>query len=180
MPARHPIKTLPSREYLRECFDYDPATGVLTWKYRPRKHFIDQHAWAKWNTRYARTFAGRYHKGYRAVRLDGTNYFAHRLILKWITGEEPSASPDHRNGNQRDNRWENLRPATTIQQSWNARPKTNPYGFRGVYQLPSGRYAARIRDHGRRCYLGAFDTAREANAAYEAAARKLHGEFFRV
>ena len=51
-------KALPSAKYLRECFDYDPKMGVLTWKARPREHFKRASDWHSWNTRCARREAG--------------------------------------------------------------------------------------------------------------------------
>jgi hypothetical protein len=179
MPKTHPIKILPSREYLLACFNYDPATGVLTWKRRPREHFANKAGWAVFNNQFAGRSAGFLDKnGYRIIKL-GSAYKAHRLIWKWMTGEEPPNDPDHKDGDPNNNRWVNLRLANRESQQWNTKVrKDNVSGLRGVHRRQNGKYEANIWPSGKFRHLGTFDTPEEASAAVEAARREIHGEFY--
>lgn len=103
----------------------------------------------------------------------------HRVIA------EPSAHQvvDHANGNRSDNRRENLRRCTRSQNLANRAGKRR--GKKGVQFKPcNGRgfrlqkkWIAQISIRGRTRCLGRFRTAREAAAAYDAAAAAQFGEF---
>jgi len=169
-----PIKLLPPAKFLRERFDYDPDTGIVRWKKRPRKHFLTLNHWAAWNGHHAGTRVGVLCDGYFHVKLKYDEkpiiYKLHRIIWKMMTGREPPASIDHIDSNRTNNRWFNLREATPSQQKWNSRHK-------GI-QFCNGNWNARISRNGVRQYLGHFNTPEEAFAAYQAAARKLSGGFY--
>jgi hypothetical protein len=89
---------------------------------------------------------------------------------------------DHRNSDGLDNRRENLREATWMQNAANARRrKDNSSGFKGVRQTRTGRWTAVIGDGtGRKRQVGTFDSDIEAAKAYDAAARARWGEFARL
>jgi AP2 domain len=173
MPKPHAIRLLPSQKYLRECFNYNPTTGVLTWKRRPREHFPTVTTWLWWNTRFANKPAGCHKDGYLVIWL-GAQYRAHRIIFKLTTGQEPPETLDHKSRKD-DNRWDQLRPATRRQQTWNVPlRKDNTSGFRGVWRTKSGKWQVKVSG---RC-LGTFDTREEAATVADAARRELHGEFY--
>jgi hypothetical protein len=89
---------------------------------------------------------------------------------------------DHINSDTLDNRRANLRLATHSQNSCNRPKKSNTSSrFIGVSFLKSRkRWRAAIRHHGKRIFLGYFDSEIEAGKAYDEAAKKYHGEFARL
>jgi hypothetical protein len=84
---------------------------------------------------------------------------------------------DHINGDGLDNRRENLRRATSAQNTWNSRKSTrtsNPY--KGVSR--SGKkWVASICKNYTPIRIGLFETPEKAALAYDAKARELFGEF---
>lgn len=149
-----------------ETLDYDPATGVFTWKPRPDGP-------AKWNTRYAGKQAGQViPAGYRVIAIDTKAHYAHRLAWLWVHGEWPAIKIEHRNRRKDDNWIDNLRLATNSQNG------TNKNGVLGVtFYKPTQKWRARIMRDKREIYLGYFLTKEEAIIARNKAATELHGEF---
>ena len=173
-----PTGLLPSVNYLRACFIHNSNTGVLIWKHRPRDHFTTERIWAIWNTRYASKIAGTNQLGYRVVVINCRQYKIHRVIWKMEHGSEPPTTIDHKDGAKSDNRLDKLRGANMPQQMWNCEYKNKRAGRRGV--VPNGkRWGAQIKENGVMRWLGTYDTIEDASGVYEAAARQLHGEFYR-
>ena len=163
-------------DFLRSILDYDPVTGIWTWRAR-----LDRSA--SWNTRYAghrADHAGPH--GYRQLCIDKKSHYAHRLSFLYMTGSLPVADVDHKDLNKSNNRWDNLRLASKSDNQWNrSSSKNNTVGFKGVAKnSTTGRFVAQIACFGRRYNLGTFHTAEEAHAAYRDAATKLHGKFARA
>src|ERR1700741_3950750 len=97
-------KALPELAYLVECFDLDRATGVLTWRERPRHHFPKEHGWNVFNSQLAGKRAGTPTiGGYYAVAINGKKYFVHRIV--WVmsgNSDEPNSQLDHINHDRAD------------------------------------------------------------------------------
>lgn len=107
--------------------------------------------------------------------IDGRNYKAHRVIWLLITGAWPRYEIDHRDGDQSNNRWRNLRDVPHRVNIENRRGPTraNPHGLAGV-TMNHRRFMAQIKVDGKRMYLGTFDTAEQAHAVYLEAKRLHH------
>ncbi len=108
----------------------------------------------------------------------GWGTLLHRLILN-VT--DPSILVDHRDGNGLNNVRSNIRMAGRAQNAWNAGAHNDGKSpFVGVWQRPSGRWAAQIMANGLRYTIGTFDSQEEAAEAYDEKAIEIHGEFARL
>jgi hypothetical protein len=161
-------------EYLKECLNYDPLSGNLEWKDRPLSHFRSTRGWRTWNSRYSKKTAGFESEGYIHLRILGKNWRAHRIAWAIYHGTEPKTIIDHRNGDGTDNRLENLRDVSHIQNNRNAkRFVTNTSGRVGVsWHTRYQQWCAYIGFEGKILFLGQFDNKQEAIKAREAAELK--------
>lgn len=112
-----------------------------------------------------------------SIVLDGKSYQLARLAVLYMTGKWPTFMVDHINGNNRDNRWENLRDVENQVNLQNQRrPKSNNRtGYLGVsWHAKEGRYRATIKFDGKVKHLGYFDDPKAAHAVYVEVKRKVH------
>ena len=154
---------------LKEIMHYDPDTGVFTWKRSIRKR-------DRWNGKIAGSIMT---LGYRQIRINGRDYYAHRLAWLYMTGEWPQQTIDHINGKQADNRWSNLRDVSHHANIQNVRiaRRNNKSGLLGAYfhkDHPTKPWQARLQIQGICKSLGYFSTSKEAHDAYLKAKRRFH------
>ena len=169
-------------EYVRECLDYDPDTGVFRWRERPITHFRDGKQSAAqncaiWNGKYSGLVAGSMNDmGYRKLSIDNQGHRQHRLAWFYVTGAFPAAQIDHINGIRTDNRIANLREATNAENHQNvSAPRDNTSGHLGVaWHSRARKWRAEIMLLGRYHYIGLFDTKEAASEAYRSAKKELH------
>lgn len=151
MPDPTKVKRLPSQEELKERFNYNSETGDLTFKKLGLKYFKNAHGMNIFNTQHSGQIAGTLSKkmGYKIVSINKVTYLAHRVVWKWVTGEDPLPVIDHLDGNGINNRFENL--ATYKAGAENARNRRisihNSTGRTGVQLIKkTGKWRARCYD----------------------------------
>ncbi|MDN7812084.1 HNH endonuclease [Burkholderia gladioli] len=171
-------------DYLRECLDYDPQSGNLTWRVRPESHFSTKSVAQRFNSLYAGKIAGgRVANGYLMLPFkDETGkrvlVYAHRIAFALHHGKFPLAEVDHINGDRVDNRASNLREATRIKNAANSVFDVD--NMRGVRRRSENCWTAQMSFQGRNVYLGSYSTEAEAHAAFCGAAILARREFAKL
>ena len=158
------MKEMLTQEKLKELIEYDPDNGIVAWRVKRR------------GVRVGEEVGYLSKKGYRKFTLFGKNYFIHRLIWLYVTGNWPTEVMDHKNGNRADNRWCNLREATISENNRNrSMLQKNKTGYKGVLRSGKNVWIARIG--GLSETIGRFDSPESASEAYAAESRKRYGNF---
>jgi hypothetical protein len=179
-----------SVERLSEALEYNPETGLFTWKRRPESHFQgtehrDSNSCANnWNSRWAgkpaMTHVGSH--GYFSGKIFGTGVLAHRCAYAVMTGSWPSLFMDHINGVRTDNRWSNLRPCNHYESIQNRASYGRTCEYVGVYwnkRLQGD--VARVYHAGKSHYCGfSADDPEKVARKRDAKARELFGEFAKL
>ena len=151
---------------LREVLNYDPVTGIFTWKTRIADRI-----------KIGDVAGTVYGLGYRLIRIDGQQYHAHRLAWLYMTGAWPVHGIDHINGERDQNQFINLRDVPPQYNAQNKRrpAKNNVSGYLGVSWYSRGKcWRAGIRVNGKGYHLGYFNDPAKAHQVYLAAKREQH------
>ena len=154
-----------TQERLHELLTYDFLTGEWTWAKTYSSRAVKGNKAGCVNS-----------QGYNVIRIDGKLYRAARLAWFYVYGLWP-IEIDHDNTITADDRWNNIFEATSQQNKQNRSVRyDNMLGAKGITQLPSGNYNAKIKHNYVSINLGTFQTLREAIDAREAAEAEYHSE----
>ena len=153
-------------EMLKEFLDYDPESGVFTWKnVKKFAHAIK-----------VGDVAGSVNKGYVRIKFNKKSYPAHRVAWFFVYGKLPSNYIDHINGIKHDNRICNLRDVTQTENNRSiTMPRHNKSGYVGVsWNKHAAKWAAVIRVDSKNRHLGLFLDPEQAHLAYLKAKAEFH------
>ena len=143
-----------TQDYLKSILSYDEDSGLFAWK-------ID-----KGNNAKSGSIAGSLHKpsGYYLIKINNRRYHSHILAWVYVYGSFPNGEIDHINHEQGDNRIENLRDVSRVDNCRNRSiPLNNTSGIMGVYfHKKSNRWRAIINIDGKQKTLGQFADFSEA------------------
>lgn len=159
-------------EFIRNLVDYDPETGVFTY----REDRICGRG--RVNIKAGDVAGTKRPNGYRLININLKPMLSHRLAWLHFYGEWPKNVIDHINGDPSDNRIKNLRDVTFAENMQNIRksPSSRKIGTllgASLYK-PTNRWRAYLRVDNKQKHLGYFATEEEAHAAHIEAKRKFH------
>lgn len=149
---------------LKEFFHYNLDNGLFT---RIKTAGCSAKGWV----------VGTHHAdGYLSIEIDKKGYLLHRLAWMYVYGEFPKNEIEHIDGNRNNNKWNNLRHASNLENTQNMKVySTNKSGYTGViFRKTESKWLAKIDFNKKRYYLGRFETAELASEAYKEAKKRLH------
>lgn len=156
--------------YVFSLIQYDWINGTFHWKVnkRPMKAgspagFVES--------------KGKYIK----ICINRKHYPAQNIAWLLVTGVYPDGIVDHKDGNGFNNRFNNLRLATSVQNAQNRKTHSrNKSGYRGVFWHKAyEKWAVRIGVNGKNLFLGYYSNLDDAIAVRKEASKKYFGEFAR-
>lgn len=152
-----------TQKRIKELLDYNPETGLLTWK-------VNRRGSAKAGD-VIKSVNG---EGYVQLTIDSKQYLAHRVIWLWNYGYFPENQVDHINRIKVDNRLCNLREVSRSCNNYNSCVSTrNRTGVKGVSVDKHG-YQASIMIGGRQSHIKTVHDFTEA-VAHRLAAEQCLG-----
>jgi hypothetical protein len=116
---------------------------------------------------------------YAATRILGDLVYMHQLIM-----DRPGQPVDHKNGNMLDNRRENLRPVSDLENARNKGKSEKGEGksseHKGVTKISEDKWKAHIGIEDKDFHIGYFESEEEAARAYDKEAVEIFGEHARL
>jgi len=139
---------------LKELLDYDPETGLFTWKV------------SRQGVKKGSVAGSDSHDGYIKIKIDGKDYYAHRLAWLYEYGYFPENGLDHEDRIKHHNWIKNLREVSNQCNMRNTgNPSTNTSGVKGIYFANKAqKWRARMKLNGKNSHFGYFEDFTEAVA----------------
>lgn len=168
-----PRKTEITQQRLRELLDYDVSNGAFTWRTSNKRRIK------------AGQTAGSYNKvtGYLSINCDNMSFLVHRLVWIYMYGDIPVGMYiDHVDNDKLNNRIENLRLCTKLQNKQNSSvSEKSKSGIKGVYWIEKlGKYLVCVGLNGKMIKVGYYTNKEDAITASNNARLLHHGEFAKI
>ena len=156
-----------TQDYLKEIFDYKDGNLFRKTKTSNR-------------TKVGDVVGSKNGNGYLRVSVLGKYFYVHRIVFMWHFGYLPNEI-DHIDGNKSNNKIENLREATHLQNGKNLTLRlSNKVGINGVrFDSDRRKWASSICINKKKKHLGRFANIEDAILARKNAEIEFFGEWSR-